>query len=139
MATPAKNLEARGFMQTKTVLEERVDHIQRDVADMKGRIGKLEEKAEAIKDSVAALRTDLTAAMAAVKSDLTKHIHSVETKVGSLQADLNAVRAEIKQANLTLVMWMIGTMLALATLAFGIGRYVTLPAGAVAALHKEAT
>jgi hypothetical protein len=139
MALAARRTEAEDFMQENAVLGDRIEHLQSDVVEVKGRLGKVEDKVDAVKDSVAALRTELAVAIGSVRAEIGAVRLEFTTAIGAVRAELNAVRAEIKQANLTLVMWMIGTMLTLATLAFGIGRYIAPPAVSAVSSQASAT
>ena len=69
MAMPARKLEVEEFMEPRTVLEERVHHIQKDVAEMKGDIRRLDEKLDSV-------RTELKAEISAVRTELKDEITS---------------------------------------------------------------
>ena len=82
MAVAAKIIEAQVSMdEQKTILEERVDHIRSDVADIKKDVRRLDEKVDAI-------RLELTAEMKAMGS---KH----EGDVRDLREDNKLLREKI--------------------------------------------
>jgi len=97
MAFPARKFQAENFIEARLArLEERTEHIQRDVTEMKVDIRRLDTKIDAVKDSVVALAG----------------------RIGSFEAKISAVETSI-------IKWIIGTVIAVAALAFAIAKFVS--------------
>ena len=68
MASPARKFEPENDMETRvTRLEVKTEHIESTLVDMKGRIGRIEDKLDAVEESVAALRVEMKDSNAAMK------------------------------------------------------------------------
>lgn len=71
MALPAFNFELEAPLEERVArLEANVEHIQKDVSDMKIDIRRLGEKIDAVKDSVTALAVNMEKKFAAVEKSI---------------------------------------------------------------------
>ena len=135
-------------MADQAVLEERIEHIQRDVAEIKQDIRRVDGKADQtakdlaalrlevadVRTSVANLRTEMIAAIGALDAKLTVAIGELDTKftaaIGALETKFTAAigTAETRHAVMlvSLIKWMIGTMITgvglASAIAFGVAR-----------------
>lgn len=90
-----------------------------------------------VETTVSDIRTEVSALTAVVphlatKADLAEVRGSLEADIaevkGSLEADIAEVKGNIAHLESALIKWIVGTSLAVATLAFAIARFVA-PAG----------
>lgn len=106
MAIPVKRieLELEKSMEQRSALEERVEHIQRDVAELK---------------------TDVRR----VESSLTEHRIETEKSFSALRVETKesygSLRAEMKAMQVSFIRWMLGTALCLATLIVGVAKFLS--------------
>ena len=139
MSFPARKLQAEEAMAERTVLEERVEHIQKDVADMKKDLRRLDDKVDAVRVEVTNVRADLTAAIGAVRTDLTAEIGSVRTELAAFRSDVKesigevktqiaSILGTVKASENALIKWMTGIVLSAigvaSAIAFGIAKLV---------------
>lgn len=139
MSFPARKLQAEEVMAERTVLEERVEHIQKDVADMKKDLRRLDDKVDAVRVEVTNVRADLTAAIGAVRTDLTAEIGSVRTELAAFRSDVKesigevktqiaSILGTVKASENALIKWMTGIVLSAigvaSAIAFGIAKLV---------------
>jgi septal ring factor EnvC (AmiA/AmiB activator) len=134
MSLPARKIQAEVFMAEQAVLEERIEHIQKDVAEMKQDIRRVDGKVDQVARDVANLRTDMTAAIGALDTKFAAAIGTLETKLteamGSMKTELTAAigAADTRHAEtlVSLIKWMIGTMIAgvaaASAIAFGVAK-----------------
>lgn len=87
-----------------TRLEERTEHIQRDVAEIKAEI-----KTE--------VRADLRR--------LDAKIDAVRDAAGSLAERIASVEVKLSAMEASIIKWIVATAIALTALAFGIGKFVS--------------
>jgi len=60
MAVPARRFEVEAFVEERIArLEEKTDHIQSDITEMKTDIRRIDAKVDAVRDSVAVLRVEM--------------------------------------------------------------------------------
>jgi hypothetical protein len=59
MSLPARKLQAEEFMAERTVLDEKVDHIQSDVSEMKKDIRRLDDKIDAVRREILDVRVKI--------------------------------------------------------------------------------
>lgn len=99
-------------------LEERTEHLQTDVTEIKSDLRRIDVKLDAVKDSV----SSFAKSVAAFEPKLDAVAASFEAKVAaqgfSFEAKLNAMEAGI-------VKWMIGTLIAATASAFAIAKFVS--------------
>jgi chromosome segregation ATPase len=94
MAVPAKRIEAQVSMQEhKTLLEERIDHVRSDVADIKKDVRRIDEKMDGV-------RRELTAEIKAVGSKLEGDIRDLreDNKLLREKIDANHADTQVKFA-----------------------------------------
>lgn len=73
MAVLARKTEAENPMEARlTRLEERTEHIQRDISEMKGDIRRVDSKLDAFKDSVEARFAALMEKMSSIETTMIK-------------------------------------------------------------------
>jgi flagellar motility protein MotE (MotC chaperone) len=70
MTVPARKFAEDDFMQERTALEERVDHMQRDITELKADFRRLDAKVDAVKDDLTAHRIETRDAIATLRLDL---------------------------------------------------------------------
>jgi uncharacterized coiled-coil protein SlyX len=110
-------------------LEERTEHLQTDVTEIKSVLRRIDVKLDAVKDSVhslaqrvAAFEPKLDAMAASFEAKLGAMASSLDAKLGaqgsSFDAKLNAMEAGI-------IKWMIGTLIAATAAAFAIAKFVS--------------
>jgi hypothetical protein len=112
------------------VVESAVGEIRGDVHAIKAVLPHLATKAEveALGARLNSVEGSLKTEIKSVEGSLKAEIRSVE---GSLKADNNALRAELNARDTRNLVWLIGTVIAAASLAFSIARFVHVPDAAV--------
>jgi uncharacterized coiled-coil protein SlyX len=99
MSVAARRFDVEHSMEAEARLarlEERTEHIQGDVAEVKGDLRRLDVKLDAVKDLVV----------------------SLAEKVAAFDGKLSAMEVSI-------IKWMVGTVIAAAALAFAIAKFVS--------------
>jgi uncharacterized coiled-coil protein SlyX len=92
MSLPARKIQAEIYMAEQAVLEERIEHIQKDVAEIKQDIRRVDGKVDQVAKDLAAVETKLTAAIGSVKAELTATLISlVKWMIGSIIAGMGLV------------------------------------------------
>ena len=98
-------------MAERTVLDERVEHIQNDVTEMKKDIRRLDEKIDAVRADVANLRSE------------------VKESIGEVKTQIASILGTTKASEIALIKWMTGIVLSAigvaSAIAFGIAKLVS--------------
>jgi hypothetical protein len=102
MAVPAEIIEWEYQMTQRTVLDEKVDHTQRDVADLKADVKRLDAKVDTKVDALSA--------------SLTEHRIETEKSFGKL-------RVEMRDYHWSQIVWLVGAVIAAVGAAFTIAKY----------------
>jgi hypothetical protein len=69
MASPARAIEVERPVEERTIrLEERVEHMQSDITDIKGDVRRVDAKVDAVKDSVVSLRIEMKDGFARIEA-----------------------------------------------------------------------
>ena len=116
MALPARKFEfeMERIVEQRTALEERVDHIQKDVGELKTDVRRIESKFDAkfgeLSKSLSEHRLETEKSFGALRLEL-------RTEVGSLRSDMKAMHA-------SLVKWMVATLLGTASVAIGVAAFL---------------
>jgi hypothetical protein len=102
MSLAAKKSETKLPMPSeRTVLEERVDHIQRDVADLKQNVRRVEEKVDNVQ----------------------RELSDFKTRVAT---ELGEIKTAMKAMQVSMIRWMVGimvsTILIAVTIAIGVAK-----------------
>ena len=128
MALTARRIEVENPMDARLArLEERTEHIQRDVAEIKGDIRRTDSRMDAFRSSVDT-KLDTLKDTFNHKSDAVRN--SLEAKVGALDGRLDDVKdsvtaltEKIGTSETSMIRWMIGTVIAAVTSAFAIAKF----------------
>ncbi len=91
-------------------LEERTEHIQRDVSATKVDMRRLDAKIDAVRDKIDVVRDKIDA----VKDSVV----ALADRIGSFEAKISAVETSI-------IKWIVGAIIAVAALAFTIAKFVS--------------
>jgi chromosome segregation ATPase len=98
-------------------LKERTQNIQRSVAQ-------IEADQRVLSANVNALRDSLTEQINTVRDSLGAKIDAVKDSVASLAERVAAFDGKIAAMESSIIKWMVGTMIAVAALAFTIAKFV---------------
>jgi chromosome segregation ATPase len=113
MSVPAQRIGVEHKMNERTVLDEKVDHIQRDVTELKAEIKRVDAKLDKKVDALA--------------TNLAEHRLETEKSIGALRVEMaNAFRSQTR--------WMIGIAVASVGSLIAVGNYY---ADRVARLARE--
>jgi hypothetical protein len=134
MSVAARKIEVEHKMNQRSALDEKVDHIQSDLTELKadvkrievrldGRVDAVEEKVDAVaaslaehrveteksfgkvREEISSLRTDLTKDVNTLRNDLTK-------EVGSLRVEIKDVVAALRHERIVFIAWAVGILIA---------------------------
>ena len=98
--------------------------------DVLRRLGLLESDVSVIKIEVAAISAQLPNMatkedIALLKADLAQLPYmATKADVALLKADINLVKADVSDAKTSIIQWTVGTIIAVAALAFSIAKFV---------------
>jgi hypothetical protein len=119
MAVPARKFETELEMQAHTVLDEKVDHLQKDVTEIKSEVKRLsaefvEHRVQTertfaavrteIRDSIAAVRIALKGEIAALRNDMT-------AQIGALRVEMRDAIDQLRQTRSSQIAWLVGTVI----------------------------
>ena len=115
-------------MAERTVLDERVEHIQNDVAEIKKDVRRLDDKIDAVRADVANVRTDLTAAIGTVRAELAGLRSEMKESIGEVKTQIALILGTTKASENALIKWMTGIVLTAigvaSAITFGIAKLV---------------
>ena len=115
-------------MAERSVLDERVEHIQNDVTEMKKDIRRLDDRIDAVRVEVANVRTDLTAAIGTVRTELAGLRSEMKESIGEVKTQIASILGTVKASENALIKWMTGIVLSAigvaSAIAFGIAKLV---------------
>jgi hypothetical protein len=135
MAAAARKIEMEPQMNERTVLDEKVDHIQKDVTDLKTDVraviaglaehrleteksfGKLREE---MRESFAAVRTEMASAIGAVRNDMT-------AAIGGLRLEMRDSFAKLRSSQSAQIAWMVSTVIAAIGAACAVAKLLVTP------------
>jgi chromosome segregation ATPase len=138
MSVAARKIEVEHMVNERTALDEKVDHIQSDVAELKGDVkridaslaehrveteksfGKVREEISALRNDVTkeigSLRADITNEVGALRTDITKEIGALRTdvtkEIGSIRVEIKDAMAEIRRERVIFIGWTVGAIIA---------------------------
>jgi Skp family chaperone for outer membrane proteins len=146
MAVPARKIQVGFPVNERTALEEKVDHIQSDVAGLRTDVKRIEAKLDSKTDALDAKLDSKTAALDAkfdsktdaLMAELTKHRIETERSFAKLREDMTKgfgdLRVEIKDAiekfrigRNAQIAWFIGTVLTATGMALAAARLFATP------------
>jgi len=121
------------IMSERTFLEERVDHIQQDLSEVKADVKRIDAKLDATNRELALTRVETEKSLGAARAETAALRVDMERGFGQLRAEMMAgfaaLRAEIaalaskhSDGRIQLLMWMAGTAISAAMLAVGVAK-----------------
>lgn len=98
-------------------LEQQTGTIQRDVAEIKADLRRLDGKIDAVKDSVGSL----TVKVATIESKLGAMEDRFDAKFEAMETRFDAKLSAMESA---MIKWMVGTLIAAVALAFAVAKFI---------------
>jgi len=118
MSFAAKKSETKVPMPNeRTVLEERVDHIQGKVVELKEAVRQVDQKVDNVQADVNRLRSEVGDFKAKVANDFGDLKSHMATQFGELKAQIKGLEA-------SMIKWMIGTVITATSLAVAVVKLV---------------
>ena len=109
MANLAKRIEREHPMAERTVLEERVDYIQRDVAELKVDVKRIDATLTEMKESMGELRAEMKEAIGDLRVDM--------------KDSLLAIHLKLSEFHHSHIKWTVGTLIAAVGMAFMVAKF----------------
>jgi archaellum component FlaC len=127
MSLAAKKSETKMPMPIEhAVLEERVDHIQGEVAELKQAVQRVDAKVDNVHADLNRLRNESGDFKAKVANDFGDLKTQMATQFGEVKAEMASqfgeLKAQMKALEVSMIRWMIGTMVSATTLAVTIAK-----------------
>jgi chromosome segregation ATPase len=146
MAVPATRFEVEHSMEEEARLarlEGSTEHVQRDVTEIKGDLRRIDGKIDAVGAKVDALKDSLNGRIDAVKDSFTERVDAVrdsltgridsvrdslEGRIDSVKDSIGALAerfdGKLRSMEVKMIRWFVGTAIAIASLVFGIAKFV---------------
>ncbi|MEP7246780.1 MAG: hypothetical protein ABI885_24300 [Gammaproteobacteria bacterium] len=125
MAMPARKIEREPQMVEQTVLEERVAHIQSDVAELKVDVRRLDAKIDSLGARLDAKIDAMGASLDAKIVSLGERLDAKIDAMGQrLDAKIDALSQRMSDLHISHLKWTVGTMLGGMGTAFAIAKYL---------------
>ena len=127
MPATARKFELEPKMQERTVLDEKVDHIQRDVAELKADVRRVDAKIDAVSKSQGELRVEMKDAAAALRIEMGALHIQLKDCIGALRSEMNNGFARQSSSSVARVAWTVGTLISVITAAVSVGKFLFSP------------
>ena len=127
MPATARKFELEPQMQERTVLDEKVDHIQRDVAELKADVRRVDAKIDAVSKSQGELRVEMKDGVAALRIEMGAHHIQLKDCIGALRTEMNNGFARQSSSSVARVAWTVGTLISVITAAVSVGKFLFSP------------
>jgi hypothetical protein len=159
MAIPLRliEVELEQPVEDCSVLEGQVAHIERDVAELKVDVRRLDTKVDAIGNDLAVHRAETERSFGILRADMVKGFGEARAEIvkvdwslraemeksnGLLRADMERgfgqLRSEMKDIKVWMLTWAIATTIAALTLSFNVARFLQAPVAAAVPANAPA-
>ena len=124
MPATARKFELEPQMQERTVLDEKVDHLQEDITGLKADVRRIDAKIDAKFDS---LSTSLSEHRLETEKSFAKLRDETKESISALRIEMRDTLAKCLSTRNAQIAWTVSTLIAMAGVTFTIAKYVSTP------------
>lgn len=120
MAAAARKIELEPRMHERTVIEEKVDHLQKDVTEIKADVRRLDGKIDAVSASLSEHRLETEKSIGKLRDE-------TKDSIAALRNEMKESFAKLHGNHTSQIAWTVSTVIAAAGAAFTAAKFFSTP------------
>jgi septal ring factor EnvC (AmiA/AmiB activator) len=127
MPAAARKFELEPQMQERTVLDEKIDHLQEDITDLKADVRRIDAKFDSLSTSLSEHRLETEKSLAKLRDETKDSISALRIEMSALRIEMRDTLAKCLGNRNAQIAWTVSTIIAMAGVTFTIAKYFSTP------------